>query len=241
MKTQIFARPATILMVGIFSLTLSLNGCSKDHASAASASDAPAKEVAMNYLYSDSTQPSSCVDSLPYETLSADEAEALLYMREEEYLAYDVYLTLSQVYTKPIFRNISRSELRHTNAIKNLITKYNLVDPAINHVTGVFTNPALQTLYNSLIALGTTSLLDGLVVGAAIEDLDIIDIKNHLVQIDNQDITIVFNNLMRGSRNHLRSFYANILFMNGSYTPQFLTQEEFNAIVTSKHETGHGC
>jgi hypothetical protein len=68
-----------------------------------------------------------------------------------------------------------------------------------------------------------------------------VDLKNHLLLVDNQDITSVYNNLMRGSRNHLRSFYANILFLGGTYTPQYLSPEEFNAIITGKHETGPGC
>lgn len=66
---------------------------------------------------------------------------------------------------------------------------------------------------------GSSSLLDGLVVGCTIEDLDILDLKNHLLEVDNQDFTLVFNNLMRGSRNHLRSFYANVLFSGGTYVP----------------------
>ncbi len=245
MKTRKFARTGTMLMLGISLFTLSLNGCTKAETSiapAATADDSQTKEAILNYSYTDSIPTASCcMDSLPYETLSPEETEGLIYMREEEYLAHDVYLTLSQLYAKPIFRNISASELRHTAAIKALLIKYNLEDPAANHVTGVFTNPTLQTLYTALVSQGSTSLLNGLIVGATIEDLDIVDLKNHLLTVDNQDITMVFNNLMRGSRNHLRSFYANILFIGGTYTPQYLTLDEFNAIITGKHEAGPGC
>ena len=242
MKTTKIARPAAILMLGISFLTISLTGCTKTESTVAPADETQTKEVALNYAYTDSLPTANCcIDSLPYETLSTDETNALLYMREEEYMAHDVYLTLSQLNTKPIFRNITRSEQRHTDAIKALILKYNLVDPAATHVTGVFTYPALQSLYTSLVSQGSASLLNGLIVGATIEDLDIMDLKTHLLTVDNQDITAVFNNLMRGSRNHLRSFYANILFVGGTYTPQYLSQDDFNAIVTSKHEIGPGC
>lgn len=242
MKTEKIARPSMMIMLGLLFAALSLNGCTKESDSSTPIDNAQTKETEISYSYTDTTVSAGCcIDSLPIENLSPAETEALLYMREEEYLAHDVYLTLSQLYTKPVFRNISKSELRHTGAIKALIVKYNLVDPAANHVTGVFTNPALQALYTTLVTQGSASLLDGLIVGATIEDLDIVDLKTHLLETDNQDITTVFNNLMRGSRNHLRSFYANILLLGGTYAPQYLTVDEFNAIVTSKHEFGPGC
>ena len=231
-----------LLVMGVSFMVLFLNGCTKENTAAATSADLQYKNAILNYTMADTTLTGclSCVDSLPFESLNTSEAEALVIMREEEFLAHDVYLTLSQLYTKPIFRNITRSEQRHTDAIKALINKYSLVDPAANHVTGTFTNQDLQALYNSLVTLGSGSLSNALIVGATIEDLDIKDMKDHLLTIDNQDIACVFNNLMRGSRNHLRSFYANIKFTGGTYTPQYLTQEEFDAIVNSKHETGTG-
>ncbi|MGZ5285653.1 MAG: DUF2202 domain-containing protein [Flavisolibacter sp.] len=44
--------------------------------------------------------------------------------------------------------------------------------------------------------------------------------------------------LSKGSRNHMRAFYKNILIVGGTYTPQFLTQVEFDAIINSAMETG---
>jgi hypothetical protein len=241
MKTKKNLTIGMFLMTGLSVLILSLTGCTKESNSTSASDDSMVKETILNYTFNDTTiNGGYCVDSLPLEPLSVSETEALVLMREEEFLAHDVYLALSVLYTKPIFRNIARSEQRHTDVVKALISKYALVDPAANHVAGTFTNPELQTLYNSLVSLGSSSLANALVVGATIEDLDIKDLENHLLTIDNQDITCVFNNLMRGSRNHLRSFYANILFTGGSYTPQYLTQAEFDAIVNSNHETGPG-
>jgi hypothetical protein len=230
------------LVMGVSFMVLSLNGCTKETTAVPASADSRYKDALPDYTITNTSLTGclSCVDSLPFESLNSSESEALLIMREEEFLAHDVYLTLSQLYTKPIFRNITLSEQVHTDAIKALINKYSLVDPAANHVTGAFMNQDLQALYNSLVTLGSGSLLNGLVAGATIEDLDIKDLKDHLLTIDNQDITCVFNNLMRGSRNHLRSFYANIKFTGGTYAPQYLTQEDFDAIVNSKHETGTG-
>ena len=71
-------------------------------------------------------------------------------MREEEKLAHDVYVTLYAQWDLPIFQNISRSEQTHTDAVKTLIDRYGLTDPASSKV-GVFTNPDLQALYNDLV------------------------------------------------------------------------------------------
>ncbi len=242
MKTRKNVTIGIFLMLGLSIMVLSLNGCTKETTAVETSADLQYKDAILNHTIADTSSSGcwSCTDSLPVESLSTSETEALLTMREEEFLAHDVYITLSQLYTKPIFRNIARSEQRHTDAIKALIIKYALVDPAANHVTGSFANQDLQALYNDLVSLGSGSLTNALIVGATIEDLDIKDLKDHLLAVDNQDITCVFNNLMRGSRNHLRSFYANIQFIGGTYTPQYITQEEFDAIVNSKHETGNG-
>ncbi len=67
------------------------------------------EQTTIDYTYDESEQNLtiySCIDSLPYEELSDEEIEALMLMREEEYLAHDVYLAFSEIYTKPVFTNI---------------------------------------------------------------------------------------------------------------------------------------
>ncbi len=112
------------LVMGVSFMVLSLNGCTKETTAVPASADSQYKEDILNYTIADTSLTGclSCVDSLPYESLNASESEALVIMREEEFLAHDVYLTLSQLYTKPIFRNIARSEQRHTDAIKALIS-----------------------------------------------------------------------------------------------------------------------
>lgn len=178
------------------------------------------------------------INSLPSEPLSAAELSSLSFMREEEKLARDVYITLYNKWGVNIFTNISGSEQTHMDAILMLLNKYSLPDPAGSNTVGVFNNTALQNLYTQLVARGSTSILDAYVVGATIEDLDIFDLKNALLSNDNQDIKLVFDMLTKGSRNHLRSFYKNILNASGTYTPQYITQAEFDAIISSAMETG---
>ncbi len=227
-------------MLGIVFLTLSANGCAKDEASALSDDNAAAKAAMIDYTITDLFDATSqtLIDSLPDDSISQTESDILIFMREEELLAQDVYTALSALYTKPIFRNITKSEAVHTEAIKALLDKYLIADPAVNHVAGVFVNTDLQNLYTLLVAKGSVSLMEGLIVGATIEDLDIYDLKRLGAETDNEDILLVFANLERGSRNHLRSFYANIVLYKGVYVPQYLSQEEFDGIVNTPHEFG---
>ena len=170
-------------------------------------------------------------------TLTDAEKEDLLYMREEEKLARDIYIKLYEKWNVPIFSNISNSEQTHTDSVKFLIDRYGLNDPSVNEV-GKFTNNDLQALYDSLIEKGSNSLEDALVVGATVEEVDIIDLKEAISHTDKADIKTVYENLMKGSRNHLRSFVSNMKSRGYSYIPQYLAQEEFDEIVNSQIETG---
>lgn len=186
----------------------------------------------------DSDITSQIID-LPKESLNSDELTSLQLMREEEKLARDVYTTLNAKWGINVFLNISSSEQQHTDAVLTLLTKYGLKDPVGNNLPGVFTNPDLQALYTQLVAKGSTSILEAYKVGATIEDLDIFDLKNSLLKSDNQDIKLVYDLLSMGSRNHMRTFYGQIISLVGNYAAQFITQAELVAIVTSPRETGN--
>lgn len=170
--------------------------------------------------------------SIPYENISPSEQNSLSYMREEEKLARDVYITLFNKYGIKAFNNISKSEQTHTDAIKYIIQKYSLDDPIKNDVIGVFINQDLQNLYNKLIAQGYQSDIEALKVGALIEEVDIIDlVKGINEEVDNQDIKLVYNNLKMGSENHLRAFVKNLSTRGIVYTPQLLDIDTYNSIV----------
>lgn len=186
----------------------------------------------------DSTQLGTTLANLPIETLNEAETASLTYLREEEKLALDVYTQLDSIWGASIkvFGNISKSEATHTEAVRQLLLRYNLTDPSVNLGSGRFVNATLQGLYDSLVSQGTASLSAALQVGAAIEELDILDIRQALVGIDNQDIRLVYDNLEKGSRNHLRSFVKNLDKQGVTYSPIYLSADAYTAIVTTPTE-----
>ncbi len=141
-----------------------------------------------------------------YYPLDSLETAMLQFMREEEYLAFDVYTLFAQQYGYQIFINIKQSEYIHTTAIKNLLIKYGIEDPAANHQPGIFQNNELQELYSTLIASGLQSGQQAIEVGVAIETKDIEDLQNALLITNHNDVKRVLNNLKRASNNHLAAF-----------------------------------
>jgi len=180
----------------------------------------------------------SILTGLPMEDLSNQEKKGLLHMREEEKLARDVYLTLFDEWGHRIFRNIARSELRHMNAIRTMIQKYGLSDPVLDDTVGVFTDPEMQQLYNELTFQARASLQAAFEVGAIIEDLDIDDLRKYLKKSDSQDVRVLFQNLEKGSRNHLRAFVRQLERYQLMYQARFLTPEELKEILDSPMERG---
>ena len=148
----------------------------------------------------------ACQSTTPATTpLSATEKESLLYMREEEKLARDVYTAFYDRYGLRVFSNIAASEQAHMDAVLTLLNRYGLADPAAA-APGVFNNDDLQALYDDLIDQGNASLTAALQAAVLIEETDIADLQDGLALTSHADLRAVYNNLLRASQNHLRAF-----------------------------------
>lgn len=150
------------------------------------------------------------------------EIENLKFMREEEKLARDSYLVLGEEWGLTIFSNISESEQRHMDALKQLFDKFGLADPVKDESEsgiGDFYNTDLGVLFVELMIWGLESEMDSLKVGAAIEEVDIRDIHHAIERAENQDIITTYESLLCGSRNHLRAFVRQIEINGEEYVP----------------------
>lgn len=166
-------------------------------------------------------------------TLTDEEIEGILFMREEEKLARDVYLHLYDLFPLRPFLNISKSEQAHMDAIKYLIDTFGLDDPAGENPEGVFQNEELQELYTTLIEQGSASREEALKVGALIEEVDILDLQAELdSSAQQEDVIRVYTNLCRASEAHLRAFTGVLAWYGVSYVPVELSQEEYDRIVS---------
>ncbi|MBP1466383.1 DUF2202 domain-containing protein, partial [Candidatus Chloroploca sp. M-50] len=170
--------------------------------------------------------------------LSQEQRDGLVFMREEEKLAHDLYIALGAAWNLPVFTNIAASEQTHTDAVKTLLERYGIADPAASTAPGVFSNPALQALYNDLLAQGKTSVTAALSIGAAVEEIDILDLRERATSDLPADIARVYSQLEAASENHLRAFVSQYEAKAGTtYAPQHLSVTEYTAIMEA---TGQG-
>lgn len=167
----------------------------------------------------------------PKQDVSASEEKELLYMREEEKMAHDVYSMMFDKWGLRPFSNIKGAEERHMAAVKSLIDKYDLTDPVKDVKVGAFTNTEIKKLYAGLMEQGNKSEIDALKAGAEIEEVDIKDLIQAIKDTDNNDIKFVYNNLLNASGNHLRAFMRNIERRGGIYAPKHLDKKTFEEIL----------
>lgn len=133
----------------------------------------------------------------------------LLFMWEEERLARDVYNILYAKWGSKVFINIATNgEQTHIDSVKSMIDKYQVTTDGYEPImVGVFVNPDLQALYNTLVAQGSISVIEAYKVGVLIEQTDIADLDARLSVSDLPvDIRTVYENLRKGSENHLAAF-----------------------------------
>jgi len=222
-----FAQRNRLVLPFAILIVIVLSGCVAIAPTASvSASDFPAD-----------AQPSPQTVEITVPSPSA-EADSLLYMREEEKLAHDVYVALYQEWGMPVFDNIARAESQHMDAVLQELTTRGIADPIEGYELGTFANADLQALYDELVAQGIESMVAALTVGATIEDLDIADLQEALTVTTDDSARWVFENLMSGSENHLRAFVRNLARYGETYTPVYVDAATYDSIVASDGVAG---
>ena len=138
--------------------------------------------------------------------ITAETAQMLQYMAEEEKLAHDLYVALGDEWGSQQFANVSRAETQHVDAVRALLDRYAVDDPPEGVAAGEFTDPDLQALYDDLLAAGLTSLAAAADAGITVEQTDIADLTEALETTDAPDVEQVLTDLLEGSQRHLAAF-----------------------------------
>jgi hypothetical protein len=205
---------------------------------------APATPINTAAVSNPATEPiAASTDAAIVNPASSDTADpaGLTYLREEEKLARDVYMYLYEQWGIQVFTNIASSEQTHTDTIKSLLNVYGLPDPAEDLEPGQFVDASLQALYNQLTAQGSLSLADAIKVGAAIEEIDILDLQTRLSSDLPADIRLAYENLLSGSYNHLAAYTSTLLRQTGeTYAPQYMTVDAYQAALNQASIIGNG-
>lgn len=167
---------------------------------------------------------------LPTDSLTPSEIEGLMYLREEEKMAHDLYRAYFLDNNLHIFKKIALAERKHMKATRRLINFYGLTDPAIQ-AAGQFSDTTIQAMYDALLADGLVSPEDALNSAAYVEESDILDLMNELSATSNTNLIFVYSKLLNGSKRHLKGL-VHILDNYGIvYQPQLLDSTLYNDII----------
>ena len=90
--------------------------------------------------------------AVPNATISAEVADMLTFMVQEEKLARDVYALATDEYGDRVFTNINRAESNHMAELQVLLDRYDVADPTANAAPGAFTEKELTGMYADLAA-----------------------------------------------------------------------------------------
>lgn len=211
------------LTIALSVIALLFASCSENEGPGADVT-ALEKSRNMNALNTD-----SCTYGIP---LNEAEIEGLLFMREEEKLAFDLYTAFYEQHGDALFGRIARSENNHMQALKRMLVGHNIDDPASENA-GEFINVKLTTLYTDWLAKGKAEVAEALEIGATIEEVDILDLLKELENIENEELIKVYNNLLNGSESHLRAFVKALETAGFNYKPQFLQEKMFEEIINT--------
>ncbi len=180
----------------------------------------------------------------------------LIFMREEEKLARDVYINLSMKYPDvSVFEKTSTSEALHGSKVLKTLNRFSIDDPVGDDNVGVFSSKEFGQYftdkYQKLTEMGAISELDALYVGALIQETEMKEIRTcpqviidtaesintskdcGLVHTDNRAISSLYDYLLKGSEKHLRAYVRNIekYIGEGAYHAQEISQLEVNEIL----------
>lgn len=133
----------------------------------------------------------------------------LQFTREEERMARDLYQLFADKYgALPVFGRISSSEQRHFDAVGNMLVRYGVQDPSVGKAAGVYSDAAVQKLYDSWKAQGLKSADEALNAAIALETRDIADLETLVAKDNPGDVESLYTQLLVASKHHQSAFAA---------------------------------
>jgi hypothetical protein len=138
--------------------------------------------------------------------LGTDAAAGLIYMIEEEKMARDLYDAFAEQTGSVVFDRISDSEQKHLDSLLLVAQKAGIDLTAVSTTAGVFTNTAIQSLYDTLLAQGSVSLDAAYGVGVLVEQTDIADLQEYSADASIGIVGTIYGHLETGSEHHLAAF-----------------------------------
>lgn len=168
----------------------------------------PGRGAGMGMMVQDRQRDGTCLGGVadPSGILNESQRAALAANAEEEKLAHDLYTAFAARYDTVVFDRIAAAETAHLNAVRTLMSRYQVTDPTAGQAQGRFATPAVQATYDRLLAQGSASEAAALQVGRTVETTDIDGLRKALDGLTAPDVQRVYQHLLTASQHHLTAF-----------------------------------
>lgn len=125
-------------------------------------------------------------------------------MSAKKSVSRDLYTLFAETYKQERpFGQIAQAEQRHFDRVGELLTTYEVADPAAGKPAGQYATPEAQQRYDAWKAQGLTSVQEAYKVGVDLETKDIERLKQAIDQTEQTDVDLVWTQILRGSEHHL--------------------------------------
>lgn len=169
--------------------------------------------------------------------LTADEITFLYAIREDEKLEHDLY---NLAFTKyPDLTQLNRfvsAATSHLEASERILTYYEVSFPSLSE-EGVFADETRQAIYNEKAQV-MTSISEVYQTLSLLEEENIQAYEAVLDDIENVNIKMLVENLLRASKNHLRALNKMIIAIGETYTPTIISVEDYEEIINTSFQRG---
>ncbi len=139
----------------------------------------------------------------PASVLSATERADLGLIHEQERAGLDAYAVFAARYpTQPVFANLGDSQRTQMATVTAMMAHYGLADPSAGLAAGRYADPAVQQLYDSTVAAGTSTdhALDAV---EHFEQENLAALQAARSRTSRADLVTMYTNLEQASTSHI--------------------------------------
>ena len=135
--------------------------------------------------------------------LNPAERTDLTLIHEQERAGLDAYSLFASRYpSPPVFANLASSQQVQLATVTAMMARYGLSDPAAGLAAGTYADPAVQRLYDSTVAAGS-SADKALDAAEHFEEQHLASLQAALTRTTRADLTTMYENLEKASTAHI--------------------------------------
>lgn len=172
----------------------------------------------------------SSPDQPGQESLDSTTASKVLYLHDQEKLAFDLNWEFLEKWDDPVFQTLGALERGHKDGLLLLMRDYGLEPLVTTGTEGVYGIADHTEAYATLHSQGWASLLGAYQATAYVEEWDILEMRALIESTSEQAVHQTLAKLLSNAENHLRMLVSRIHGLGNDYRAQLLGQADVDDI-----------